>query len=215
ARGGGGGGGKGRMEGWRRGVGVKRLDFGADETARGIGLEDAHRSVEIVRPEPIVFMKGDRVAAAPGGNRLKHVAHRAKAFGIAHVPDPRIAEAGRPRPVLVGRAVVEQDHLEVLQRLPEDRLQALPRVLELVIARDVDRDERRQDPVSHCCWITKSPSLTLATPCPVRKRSQRSIVNPMALLQESQRSTFHTPMLKLNAYAPSVSGSGPSRQTKC
>src|SRR5262249_61880665 len=106
-------------------------------------------------------------APTPGGARLTHVPHRAKPLGLSQVPDARITEPGGPLPVVVGGAVVEQNHLEVLERLRQDRLHAPARVLQLAIARDVDRDERRQCPVNHSCWITKSPSLTLAMPCPV------------------------------------------------
>ena len=48
-------------------------------------------------------------------------------------------------------------------------------------AGDVERPY--QLPISHSCWITKSPSWSFATPCPVLNRSQRSMVNPIALSQ--------------------------------
>ena len=47
---------------------------------------------------------------------------------------------------------------------------------------------------------------------PVLKRSLRSMSKPIAFSQKSQRYSFHTRIVKLNEYDPSVNGRGPSRQ---
>src|SRR5471032_1276441 len=173
-----------------------------------------------MRSEQVVLVKRDRVRAAARGDRLKHVAHRAEALGVALVAHAAVAERGHVVAVLVRRAIVQQRDLEVRERLREHRRDAAARLRELVIAGDVDRDpghagRTSQLPISHSCAMTKSPSLIFAMPCPVLNRSHRPMVNPMALAQKSQRSLFPTPTVKLSAYEPSVSGSGPSRQTTC
>src|SRR5438105_10007184 len=164
-----------------------------------MGVEQPARRLEIAGAEQIVLVKRNRVASAAGGDRREHILHRAEPDRIPLIADARVAERRRVVAVLVGRAVVEERHLEVLQRLREDALQATAQTIELPVAGNVDGHERRaQLPISHSWLMTKSPSLTLATPWPVRNRSQRSIVNPIALVHASQRSTVQTPTLKVS-----------------
>ena len=116
------------------------------------------------------------------------------------VADARIAERGDVVAIRVRRAIVEQRDLDVVEGLCAQAVEQAARLIELVIAGDVDRDERlRQLPVSHSCGITKSPSLTFEMPWPVPNGSHRPMVKRTAFCQKSQRSLFQTPTVKLNA----------------
>ena len=71
---------------------IELAQLAADEAARRVALQNADRSREIVGAEQIVLVEGDRVLAAPGGDRLEHVAHRAEPCRVALVSHSRVAE---------------------------------------------------------------------------------------------------------------------------
>ena len=163
-------------------------------------------------------MKRERVFSPAGPDRLEHVPHCAETHRIAHVPQSAVAERLGHRAIFVGRAVVQQRKLKIVERLGEHRLDAPARGGELVVqgmlietsgARPViccqwilrsgyrcfptlaavpaaspsGGEGRIQLPTSHSCWMTKSPSLMLVMPWPVLNRSQRPMLNPIALSQ--------------------------------
>ena len=62
--------------------------------------------------DQIVLVKRQRVLAAAGRNRLKHVPHRAEPLRVAMVAHARIAERRDVVAILVRRAIVEERDLE-------------------------------------------------------------------------------------------------------
>ena len=84
-------------------------------------------------------MEGDPLAAGRGESRI--ACGGEPAVRRPHDRrDTRILPEHRPR--VVGRAVIDDHHLEVPERLGEDALQALGEVRGAVVGRDDDRDER-------------------------------------------------------------------------
>jgi hypothetical protein len=90
------------------------------------------------RRQQVVLVKRHGVRAGAGGDRGKHVAHRAEPLRVATVVHARVVERVDVLRVFVGGAVVEQVDVEIPVCLGANSLNRAGGVMQLPVAGQVD-----------------------------------------------------------------------------
>ena len=115
-----------------------------DGVARGVGVEDRDLRSDAPRMGEIVRIhSSDEVGARSAGD-LVEARPEMPAWALGNHDHPRVAEAARDGQRSVCRSIVDEEELEVGERLIEDRLNRRREVALLVVERDRDRDPRRR-----------------------------------------------------------------------
>ena len=124
-------------------IGFRELEHGAsDDCDAGVGAQVRELLLEPVRQRDVVGVEPRDVRAAGEIQRAVERAGEPQRVVVANDHEPRIVEGLENRGRPVARAVVDDDQLEILDRLAQDARDGVAQVALAVLHREENRDER-------------------------------------------------------------------------